>query len=66
MSTLSLVFTAAYESYLPNFVGRKLLVEANTKLSITESFAEIIAPGLAGLLVQLITAPLAVLLDAFT
>ena len=66
ISTLSLVFTVAYESYLPNFVGRQLLVEANTKLSITDSFAEIIGPGLAGLLVQLITAPMAVLLDAFT
>jgi Na+/melibiose symporter-like transporter len=42
------------------------LVDANTKLSITESFAEIVGPGLAGVLVQLITAPLAVLIDAFT
>jgi len=66
MSALDLVFTAAYESYLPGFVGRPLLVDANTKLSITESFAEIVGPGLAGVLVQLITAPMAVLLDSFS
>lgn len=65
-SILGMVFTSAYEAYLPNLVGRRFLFEANTKLFATESFAEIVGPALAGVLVQSITAPLAVLIDAFT
>jgi predicted MFS family arabinose efflux permease len=41
-------------------------VEANSKLALTESIADISGPGLTGLLVQLITAPMAILLDALS
>jgi len=63
---LTLIFTIAYEAYVPTLVGQDRLVDGNTKLSITSSFAEIVGPGLAGTLVQAITAPFAILLDSFT
>ncbi|MFQ5435627.1 MAG: MFS transporter [Anaerolineae bacterium] len=66
VGSLTVLFDIAYRAYLPALVTRKQLVEANSKLSITESLAEIASPGLGGVLVQLITAPLTLLLDAFS
>ncbi len=63
-STLSLLFTVGYEAYLPTVVGPKNLVEGNAKLSASTSVAEIGSFGVAGWLVQLLTAPGAVVLDA--
>ncbi|GMA62553.1 MFS transporter [Alicyclobacillus fastidiosus] len=64
LGLLTQTFNTAYQTYLPSLVGRAHLVEANTKLSITSSVAEIIGPGLAGTLVQVFTAPMTILLDA--
>lgn len=61
---LSLVFSVAYRSLLPSLVGAEHILEGNTKLSTTDSLAEIGGPALAGLLVQIITAPLAIFFDA--
>lgn len=63
-STLSLLFTIGYEAYLPSVVGPKNLVEGNAKLSASASVAEIGSFGIAGWLVQLLTAPGAVVFDA--
>jgi MFS family permease len=63
-SLLSLCFDVAYQSYLPALVRRDQLVEGNSKLGISDSVAEIAGPPLGGGLVQLISAPLAVLVDA--
>ncbi len=64
--TLTVLFEVAHPSYLPAVVGKERLVEANSKLSVSGSVAEIVAPGLGGVLVQWIGAPLTVLLDAFS
>jgi predicted MFS family arabinose efflux permease len=64
VGSLTIFFNIAYQAYVPALVERKQLVEANSKLGITASLAEIASPGLGGLLVQLITAPLTLLLDA--
>lgn len=61
---LTVFFDVAYQSYLPVLVSRERLVEGNSKLEVSNSVATIAGPGLAGALVQLITAPLALLLDA--
>jgi MFS family permease len=66
MAMLNLVFTVAYESYVPTLVGREWIVDGNAKLSITQSFAEIVGPSLTGVLVQALTAPFAILLDALS
>ena len=57
---------AAEQIYLTLMVGRQHLVEAQSKFATTESVTRLVAPGLAGLLVQWLTAPVAVLFDAVT
>ena len=64
--TLTVFFGLAYGSYLPSLVPRERLVEGNTKLQASSSVAEIGGPSLGGLLVQALTAPLAVALDALS
>ncbi|MGN6811294.1 MAG: MFS transporter, partial [Thermomicrobiales bacterium] len=43
---------------------RDQLVEGNSKLETSRSVAQIVGPGLAGALIQLITAPFAIIADA--
>jgi predicted MFS family arabinose efflux permease len=64
VGSLTVLFDLAYHSYVPGLVRRDQLVEANSKLGATSSLAEIASPGLGGLLVQLFSAPLALILDA--
>ena len=59
-------FDVAYQSYLPSLVERDELIEGNSKLAQSTAIAEIVGPGLTGVLVQLITAPIAILFDAFS
>jgi len=55
---------AAYQSVVPQLVEPAELVEANASLEASRSVAQVVGPGLGGLLVQLLGAPLAVLGDA--
>jgi MFS family permease len=64
VGTLTVFFDVAYQSYLPSVVDRRQLVDGNAKLEISRSAAQIGGPGLAGILVGAITAPLAILVDA--
>ncbi len=57
-------FDVAYQTYVPALVERANLLEANSKLAMSSAAAEIAGPGLTGVLVQLITAPIAILFDA--
>jgi len=57
-------FDVAYQSYLPSLVDRSQIVEGNAKLQISVSAATIAGPGIAGVLVAAITAPIAILADA--
>jgi MFS family permease len=59
-------FDVAYQSYLPSLVGREHLVDGNAKLEISRSGAQLAGPGLAGLLIQLIKAPVAIFADALS
>ena len=59
-------FDVAYQSYLPVLVSREHLVEGNSKLEVSRSVAQIAGPGIGGALVQLITAPMAVLVDSLS
>ena len=58
------MFDVAYRSFVPDLVGRAGALEANSRLATVEAVAEITTPGLTGALVQVIAAPLAILLDA--
>jgi len=55
---------AAHQVLLAQMAGRKRLVEANAKISLGETSAALVGPGLAGVLIQAVTAPFAILLDA--
>ena len=57
-------FDVAYQSYLPALVAREHIIEGNSKLEISRSSAQIGGPGFGGLLVQIFTAPYAILVDA--
>jgi predicted MFS family arabinose efflux permease len=61
---LTVLFDVAYQAYLPSLVERENLLEGNSKLALSGSVAEVAGPGLAGLLVEWITAPMAILFDA--
>jgi MFS family permease len=57
-------FDVAYQSYLPALVERDELVEGNSKLQTTVSASQIGGPGLAGVLIGVMTAPYAIVIDA--
>lgn len=63
---LTVFFDVAYQSYLPALVESDQLIDGNAKLEISRSGAQIAGPGLAGGLIDLLTAPLAVLADALS
>lgn len=64
VGVLSVFFDVAYQSFLPSLVEGEQLVSANSKLESSTALASILGPGLAGTLVQLISGPLALLVDA--
>jgi MFS family permease len=66
ISILSIFFDVAYQSYLPGLVGRARLVEGNSKLAASASVSESAAFSVGGWLVQLLTAPIAIFVNAFT
>jgi MFS family permease len=63
---LTVFFDVAYQSYLPSLIEREQMVEGNSKLELGRSAAQIAGPGVAGGLIQLLTAPLAILFDALS
>jgi MFS family permease len=58
------IFRPAFGAHLPDVVPERALTRASSRLRASEATAMLIGPGLGGSLVQLITAPLAVLVDA--
>lgn len=64
--SLTLLFNVAHVSLLPSLVSQEQLVEGNSKLELSRSGAVIVGPSLAGLLIQLVTAPFAIILDALS
>jgi MFS family permease len=63
---LTVFFDVAYQSYLPSIVERDQLVEGNAKLELTRQASQRLGPGIAGVLIGVLTAPFAVLLDAIS
>jgi MFS family permease len=61
---LSTFFGTAERAYLPTLVGRDRLVRANSIIGATDSAAEFLAFGIGGVLVTLLTAPIAIAVDA--
>jgi MFS family permease len=63
---LTTFFDAADNAYLPTIVERERLVDANAALAASGSASEFMAFGISGFLVQLLTAPLAIAVDALS
>ena len=66
VGTGSIIGWPAYQVFMTERVGRGNLVEANAKIGLSDSAAQLIGPGLAGALIQWLTAPIAILLDAIS
>ncbi|GAB2174693.1 MFS transporter [Dongia sp. agr-C8] len=66
VAALSLLFTAADAAYLPSLVAPGRLTQANAARETIDATAEIVGPPMGGLLVQLLTAPAALLIDAIS
>jgi len=64
IGTMAVVSEVAHYAYVPTLVGREHLIECNSRLQVSYSATAAAGPGLAGALVQLLSAPIAVLADA--
>jgi MFS family permease len=64
VGVLAMCFETAYQSYLPSLVERQQLAEGNSKLAVSESVTSVAGPSVAGWGVQILTAPVAVAVDA--
>jgi MFS family permease len=65
-AVLTAFFDAADNAYLPTVVERERLVEANSALAASGSVAEFAGFGLSGILVQVLSGPIAILVNAVT
>ena len=63
---LTVFYEVANQSFLPTLVQREHIIEGNSRLSASGSLAEIGGPTLAGVLVQVMTAPIAILFDVLS
>lgn len=61
---LRTLFEPAWHAYLPALVSRDQLIDANGKVALISTPAEVGGKGLGGLLVQVLGAPFALLADA--
>jgi len=61
---LTVFFDVSYQAILPSLVDRSQLVEGNSKLEWSRSGAQVVGPGMAGLVVQVVYPPLAIAIDA--
>ncbi|MFJ6618138.1 MFS transporter [Kitasatospora sp. NPDC091335] len=66
VGVMTVFFDLAAQSFLPTLVGEERLVEANTRLQLSQTSGQLAGPSVGGFLVQLLTAPLAVLADALS
>ena len=63
VGTLQVFFDVAYQAYVPSLIDATRLMEANGRLETSRSTAQVAGPGIAGLLVQLFSAPFVILGD---
>jgi MFS family permease len=63
---LTAQFDVTYIAYLPTLVDKRDLVQGNSKLQSSQSVAQVAGQGASGVLVQLLTAPGAIIVDALS
>lgn len=60
------LFSSAYPSFFVALVDRDRYVDANSRLSTSRSASFVAGPALGGFLIQVLTAPIAMLVDALS
>lgn len=63
---LTVLFDLAAQSLLPAVVRRDQLMEGNAKLGGVDAFARTAGPNFAGILISVISAPVAIVIDAIS
>ena len=64
--TCAVLFDISWATLFVSVVPRRDVVEANSKLSLSRALSFVTGPSAAGLLVQALTAPVTLLVDAFS
>lgn len=64
MGSFKVIFEMAYQTYIPEIVDRETLVNANSKIMMSYALGQSAGPGLAGIMVEILGAPMAVLVDS--
>jgi MFS family permease len=64
--TLAVIFDLGVTSYLPTLIPAERLLDGNAKLQMTHQVSAVTGRGVGGALVQALTAPLAIAVDAVT
>jgi MFS family permease len=62
--TATLFFDVAYQSYLPALVQPNQVVDGNAKLAASQEVARVAGPGITGVLLRVLGAPLLIAFDA--
>jgi predicted MFS family arabinose efflux permease len=66
VGTFAVLFDVSWSTLFLTVVPRRDVVEANSKLSLSRAVSFVTGPSLAGFLVQVLTGPVTLLLDAFS
>lgn len=66
VGVFTVLFDVTWLAYVPTLITTDELVEANGKVATSAAAAEVAGPGLGGVLVQLLTAPVALVADALS
>jgi len=64
VGTFAVMFDVSWTTLFVTVVPRRDVVEANSKLSLSRALSFVTGPSIAGFLVQLLTAPVTLLVDA--
>ena len=66
VGSFAVVFDISWATLFVSIVPRRDMVDANSKLSLSRSVSFVTGPSVAGFLVQILTAPVTLLVDAFS
>ncbi|GLV53403.1 MFS transporter [Dictyobacter sp. S3.2.2.5] len=66
IGVLTLLFDLSITSFLPSLVTREQLMDGNSKTQQSDALIAIVGPGAAGALIGLLTAPIAIVIDAIS
>jgi MFS family permease len=62
----TVLFDIAHTAYMPIIVERKDLVEGNSKIELSSSSATLVGHSIGGVLIQILSAPIAILVNVAT